>query len=147
MFVLKSNPADQSAVERKGLATVSRPVLSGEIPAERMALENKIGLLPGKPADNPPSEHHGFTVILPNKAEPCRLSPEEKEIDAYISALEYEVSQKRKRMPETQDEGWEAATRFRANHHPDSRALHWYAVTVMIGCFGWLSYILYEAFN
>ena len=71
-------------------------------------------------------------------------SLEQKEIDAYIDALEHEVSQEWMRPRLRHRAEFRSAARINATHGGSS-ALLWYALVVMIGCFGWLSYVIYEA--
>jgi hypothetical protein len=141
---LNCDSQGKSAVERDNPLTAGTLVLSREIRIERLELEDKVGLHLGEPADKSRSEPHALSVIPPNEVVPYRWSPKPWAIDTYIDALEYEVSQQWLHLRVRQREVCAAAARIKA-HHGDFNALLWYAVAVMIGCLGWLSYIIYEA--
>jgi len=87
-----------------------------------------------------------LSLTLTNKSaeiqEPRSL--EQKEIDAYMAALEHEVSRERMRPRLRRRVEFRSAARINATQGGSS-ALLWYALVVMIGCFGWLTYIIYEA--
>jgi len=63
-----------------------------------------------------------------------------------IEALEYGNSRECIHMGVRQAIGWGAATRFKPTYmEPD--VLLWYAAGVVIGCIGWLFYIIFGALN
>ena len=103
------------------------------IQVKRREPENRFGLLPAGSTNKPRPQ--GLVRILREKVEPWFL--EQKEIGAHIS-------QEWMRLRLGHRTEFRSAARINATRG-DSSALLWYALAVTIGCFGWLSYIIYEA--
>ncbi len=115
---------------------------SAGIQVKRGEPENKFGSLRAEPTNKPRPEPQGLVRILREKVEPWFL--EQKEIGAHMGALEQDVSQEWMRLRLRYRTEFRSAGRINATRGGSS-ALLWYALAVTIGCFGWLSYIIYEA--
>jgi len=108
---------------------------AAEIQIKRGEPENRFRLLPAESTNKPRPEPQGLLRILREKVEPWFL--EQKEIGAHIS-------QEWMRLRLGHRTEFRSAARINPTRGGSS-ALLWYALAVTIGCFGWLSYIIYEA--
>ena len=115
---------------------------SAEIQVNRGSRRMSSGLFQLKPANKQRPEPQGLVRILRERVKPWFL--EQSETGAQIDPLEQEVSQEWMRLRLRHRMEFRSATRINATRG-ESGALPWYALVVTIGCFGWLSYVIYEA--
>lgn len=85
--------------------------------------------------------------MLPRKIEETyHWSPSQKEVDAYIDFLEYELLQQAESMPERS--GIERHGPAPTKNHPSSSfAVFWGLLAIAAGCFWWLAAIISKAVN